>query len=126
MKRTQGVVRDTGLLRAGYDETKLIIDTAPCPIVIATVHTPWRNRGRQYPGDHQRADSFHQVVGDFEPQDNADHAVVSWNCHDELVETVRDLLQFVPIEKPEEGPLPNWIQAVRGRAHAALARRHRG
>ena len=35
---------------------------------------------------------------------------------------VEELLDFVPYEKPELGPLPNWICEIKARAEAALAK----
>ena len=35
---------------------------------------------------------------------------------------VEELLDFVPYEKPELGPLPNWICKIKARAEAALAK----
>ena len=35
---------------------------------------------------------------------------------------VEELLDFVPYEKPELGPLPNWICEIKARAEAALTK----
>jgi hypothetical protein len=40
-----------------------------------------------------------------------------------LRDVIGELLQFVPYEKPEQGPLPGWIVEIRDRAEAALGKR---
>lgn len=35
----------------------------------------------------------------------------------ELRELVKELSSFIPYERPEQGPLPAWIGALRDRAH---------
>lgn len=44
---------------------------------------------------------------------------------DGLLALVRDLRQFLPMERPEEGPLPAWIVEVRERADDVLKGRER-
>jgi hypothetical protein len=40
-----------------------------------------------------------------------------------LRELVRELRQFIPYEKPEQGPLPAWITDIAERAEEELAQR---
>lgn len=39
-----------------------------------------------------------------------------------MVESLDEVMQFIPYEKPELGPLPNWICKIKARAEAALAK----
>lgn len=39
----------------------------------------------------------------------------------EAIELMHELQRFVPSEKPEQGPLPDWIVSLRGRVDSFLA-----
>jgi hypothetical protein len=42
------------------------------------------------------------------------------DAYEGAVDLIRELLRFVPYEKPEQGPLPTWIVDVAERARTAI------
>lgn len=61
-----------------------------------------------------------------EPSKRFANAAADWRAMREaweaMVESLDEVMQFIPYEKPELGPLPNWICKIKARAEAALAK----
>lgn len=60
-------------------------------------------------------------VAELERSKSADWRAMreAWEA---MVESLDEVMQFIPYEKPELGPLPNWICKIKARAEAALAK----
>ena len=92
---------------------------------------PWRvlarnrklrhGRGMGYDVQQDTSDGLGEMICDRATEADAALIVRAVNAYDALVTSCRELLEFVPVEKPERGGLPDWIIAIELKAHAALA-----